>query len=194
MAHKKIRDFASQPLVARKSAVASGLKQYFNAVPCLVGHVAPRYTNNAKCVVCSAVDALAWQKRMYDERPADFRQMCRDKKLKNPVAYMLTGVRSRAAKRGIQFSITAADIQVPAECPCCTRPLQMRSGPAKQGPLPGSPSIDRIEGALGYVPGNVIVICWRCNELKRNATADELRTVLNWMESIHHKPALRLVA
>jgi len=46
-----------------------------------------------------------------------------------------------------------------------------------------SPSIDRIVPALGYVRGNVALLCWRCNNLKRDATAAELQKVVDWMKS-----------
>ncbi len=42
-------------------------------------------------------------------------------------------------------------------------------------------SVARFVPILGYVRGNVAIICWRCNNLKRDATADELQTVVNWM-------------
>jgi hypothetical protein len=194
MAHRKIFDFSEMPVVSRAEDRSDGLKRYFTRMPCPNGHVAPRYTNSCQCVVCSAQAALAWQKMMYCEQADDFRQMCRDKKLKNPIAYMLTGTRSRAKKRGIEFSITAADVQMPSNCPCCSRELQMRSGPAEKGPLPSSPSLERIDGTQGYVPGNVVVLCWRCNEIKRNASLTELQTIVRWLESAQPKPSLRLVS
>jgi hypothetical protein len=132
---------------------------------------------------------------MYCERADDFRQINRDKKLKNPLGYLLRGTRSRAKKRGIEFAITAADVQMVDNCPCCSRKLQMRTGPAVHGPLPSSPSLERVDGTRGYVPGNVVILCWRCNEIKRNATLDELRTIVSWLESRQPKPApLRLVS
>lgn len=195
MAHKKLPIFDEMPKVTRKEARAAGLKRYFTGAPCSKGHVAPVYVLSNNCVVCSAAAALAWQKQMYCERADDFRRMCRDKKLKNPVAYMLTGSRSRAMKRGIEFSITASDISLPEKCPCCAVSMQMRSGPAEKGPLPNSPSIDRLDPSKGYVAGNVAVICWRCNEIKRNATLSELKTVVAWLESLQPKAApLRLVS
>lgn len=46
-----------------------------------------------------------------------------------------------------------------------------------------SPSLDRIVPSLGYVVGNVALLCWRCNNLKRDSTASELMTVARWFES-----------
>lgn len=194
MAHKKAYDFSDMPLVSRSEARANGWKRYFNGIQCLNGHVAPRYSKNAACVVCSAAAVLAHQKLMYCERADEFRQMNRDKKLKNPLAYMLRGTRSRAKQRGIEFTITAADVRMAENCPCCSRKLQMRSGPAGHGPLPSSPSLERIDGTKGYIPGNVVILCWRCNEIKRNATLAELKTIVSWLENAQHKTPLRLVS
>lgn len=45
-----------------------------------------------------------------------------------------------------------------------------------------SPSIDRFDNALGYVKGNIRVISTRANLLKRDATVDEVRRLLAYME------------
>lgn len=46
-----------------------------------------------------------------------------------------------------------------------------------------SPSADRIKNDKGYTKDNVNFICWRCNNLKRDTTIEELQTVVNWLES-----------
>jgi hypothetical protein len=46
-----------------------------------------------------------------------------------------------------------------------------------------SPSLDRMVPELGYVKGNVSLICWRCNRIKGIATADDLERVAVWMRS-----------
>ncbi len=184
MAHKKPRIFIETPQISRADARARGLKRYFTGQSCAAGHVAPRYARNCKCVVCAADDALAHQKMMYAEHPDEFRQRVRDGQKRNPASYIFRGTKSRANKRGIEFSITLADVPVPQDCPCCGRELKLRTGPVQKGPSDASPSIDRINPTRGYVPGNVAVICWRCNELKRDASIAELRTILSWLESL----------
>ena len=44
-----------------------------------------------------------------------------------------------------------------------------------------TPSLDRINPKLGYVKGNVQVISWRANNIKRDATAEELRLVADFV-------------
>ena len=43
-----------------------------------------------------------------------------------------------------------------------------------EGHRDDSPSIDRMDSSIGYEVGNVRIISWRANLLKRNATAEEL--------------------
>lgn len=191
MSHKKTWDFSNVPLVSRQEARASGLKQYFTGEPCTAGHVAPRYTKFCKCVVCAAKDALAWQKRMYLNHGDEYRARRRSEKHADPIGTLIRVARARAKKKGLAFTITAIDVPLPAACPCCSQKMMPRTGAAKQGPTPQSPSIDRLDSAYGYVPGNVAVICWRCNELKRNATPDELRKILMWIEG-HEMAKIRL--
>jgi len=79
-----------------------------------------------------------------------------------------------AAKRrrrdGIPVTITAADIWVPVTCPVCGVTLTV--GVARSSD--SSPSIDRYDPALGYVPGNIMVICRGCNRRKQNHTGEQL--------------------
>lgn len=46
-----------------------------------------------------------------------------------------------------------------------------------------SASLDRRECEKGYVPGNVAVISYRANTIKSDATVDELKSIVKWMEA-----------
>jgi len=194
VAHKKAWDFTDAPLISRDQARAEGLNKFFTGQPCVKGHVAPRYVRMANCVVCSAEAALAWQKRMYLSDGDTIRIRHRESRLRHPVAYMVRDAKARARRKGQEFSITKDDLTMPSSCPCCGGKIAMRTGPAKRGPTPHSPSIDRLDSNFGYVPGNVAIICWRCNELKRNATADELRKILAWIEGTQKRGLSVVVA
>lgn len=84
------------------------------------------------------------------------------------------GARRRAKERGIPFSISAEDVVVPDKCPVLGLTLEI-SGGNHASEL--SPTLDRIENVLGYVKGNVLVISWRANRLKSNATIEELQLI-----------------
>lgn len=195
MAHKTVPANVIRPLISREDALASGLSRYFTAVSCLNGHIAEREVETRRCTRCRADACLNWQKRQYAQRADDFRADRRAYWNDNPEVKMFLGVRSRARKRGYECTITAKDIVIPENCPCCGVKLEVRNGPAKQGAIPTSPSLVRINPKRGYAPDNIAVICWRCNTLKNDASIAELKTVLTWMERMETRadPWLRLV-
>jgi hypothetical protein len=92
---------------------------------------------------------------------------------------MLARVRARAKANGIQFSLTREDIVIPSLCPILGIPF----GPLGRGKgaKSDSMSLDRIDPAKGYVPGNVQVISQKANRMKNDATAAELRLFAEWV-------------
>lgn len=85
------------------------------------------------------------------------------------------GAKKRAKENGVIFTLTLADIpQMPVVCPVLG--IRIRSND-KAGPLDTSPSLDRLRPALGYVPGNVRIICNRANRIRSDATAGELALI-----------------
>lgn len=45
-----------------------------------------------------------------------------------------------------------------------------------------APSVDRTNNNIGYVKGNIEIICWECNNSKHDGTIQELQTVIDWMK------------
>ena len=97
-----------------------------------------------------------------------------------PEAVMLKGARFRAKKEGLPFDLTVGDLSIPDTCPVLGTPMSHNWGTA--GHDGNSPSLDRIVPALGYVKGNVAVISLRANRMKSDASLDELRKLVQWME------------
>lgn len=96
------------------------------------------------------------------------------------VKHLLVQARNRAKKKGVPFSISKDDIEIPTHCPVFGVEMHIAEGKA----APNSPSLDRIVPELGYVPGNVAVISHRANMLKSNATIAELEAVVEWMKKV----------
>jgi len=46
------------------------------------------------------------------------------------------------------------------------------------------PSPDRIDPDRGYIKGNVIIVSWRANWLKSNATLDELQRMAEFYTAL----------
>lgn len=90
----------------------------------------------------------------------------------NCAKYLWRNARSRSRKYGIKFSITPDHIHVPERCPVFDIPLYISNTGKFHW---NSPSLDRINCKRGYIPSNIIVISWRANSIKRDATPKELQ-------------------
>lgn len=71
---------------------------------------------------------------------------------------------------------------IPSHCPILGIPVYQMTGNGGGGDH--SPSLDRIRGDLGYVPGNVIVISNRANRLKSDASIEELRSIASFYATL----------
>jgi hypothetical protein len=101
------------------------------------------------------------------------------------VNVLLSEARKRARKRVVPFAITADHVLIPDICPILGIPLVTNRVRARAD----SPSIDRIEPALGYVPGNVHVISFRANTMKSDASPAELLMLADWIyKTFGHDP------
>ncbi len=96
-------------------------------------------------------------------------------KEKDIVGHLLKEARRRAAKRGLEYMIGRDDLKYDGFCPVFGWRFQI--GPRG----PAMPTLDRIDSSRGYVPGNVMIISWRANLLKSNASLSEMENVLRYM-------------
>lgn len=94
---------------------------------------------------------------------------------------MFNNAKSRAKTRGIPFTIKFEDVYWPSCCPVFKTSFNFW-GSLRRGYSDWLPSFDRIDPKKGYVPGNVQIISARANRLKCDATVDELRRVVDYME------------
>ena len=97
--------------------------------------------------------------------------------------------RHRAKKLGIPFTITPADVKVPAKCPILKIPLVIGRGTKRVGEAASqdAASLDRIDPKRGYVPGNVQVVSMLANRMKQEATPAQLRAFANWVRRTQRK-------
>lgn len=106
----------------------------------------------------------------------------------NFAQHLILQSRARAKQRGLPHTITRTDISIPARCPL----LDIELKRAKNGkPNHGSPTLDRLIPARGYVPKNVWVISWRANALKNNGSLFELEAIARGFDA---KPLVLHVA
>lgn len=95
-----------------------------------------------------------------------------------PEHRLWTAARDRHRRRGIPFTLTLKDIHIPEYCPV----LGLRLEPGVDHFQSASPSLDRLNPDVGYVPGNVEVMSFRANALKKDASLEELKAVLQYMQ------------
>lgn len=102
--------------------------------------------------------------------------------LDNPEKYMCLQAKHHAKKLGVPFSISAADIHIPKTCPVLGIPLERYKN------RDNSPSLDRVICSLGYTPENIRVISGRANRLKSDASLEELRKIMEYIECSMPQP------
>jgi hypothetical protein len=96
----------------------------------------------------------------------------------DPFGYALQQLRRNAKKRGLEFSVTKENfLPLPTHCPVLNVELDY-SGAGTWN----AASIDRTDCSKGYIPGNVVIMSKRANMLKNDATAEELRKVVEYIE------------
>lgn len=84
--------------------------------------------------------------------------------------------KQRAKKKGLEFSLTPADIVIPALCPVLSVPFVFGQRHVH------NPSLDRKDNSLGYCSENVRVISYRANQIKNDANLEELRALVRYLE------------
>ena len=75
----------------------------------------------------------------------------------------------RSKEFGLDFNIDVSDIIIPEVCPL----LKCKLDSSSKKTLP---SLDRIDNSKGYIKGNVRVISFKANQMKSNASQEELMT------------------
>lgn len=91
---------------------------------------------------------------------------------------MVSSARCRARKQGIECDLSVDDLVMPERCPLLGIPLRV-------GGEDHAPTIDRLDPSRGYVKGNAWVISRRANQIKSNATLQELAEVVRqWAQMI----------
>lgn len=114
------------------------------------------------------------------EKTSEYNRRYREKHYDDLCRYQLwKNARTRAEKKGIEFALTMDDVVIPEACPVLGFELIHGHASGKDN----SPSIDRRDNSEGYTPANIQVISNRANRIKNDATIDELRRIITYMEN-----------
>jgi len=170
----------------RKQAKLDGNKLYFTNKICSNGHVSVRYVSTGNCKECNNM-------RIRDN-PGKHKQHVNKWLSKNPNYYpkrraanyalnLWSHAKYRAKERNLEFNITVSDVVIPKMCPVFGKPFVIPvSSRTSIKDSSFSPTIDRIDNSKGYTKDNSHVISRRANTLKRDATIEELKLIIKYME------------
>jgi hypothetical protein len=144
--------------------------------PCRKGHAPENKDAWGHCKVCR----VEYYHKDPEARKKREREAMRRRRARNMAEYLLGDLKRNAKKRGQEFKIKVADIlPLPILCPVLGIKINY-SGSEKDRNC--WPSVDRFDSRIGYLPGNVRVISYRANRMKGDATLDELKALIAWME------------
>lgn len=136
-----------------------------------------KHGKQAKCKECS--NALAKEHR---EKDLERYKLSSLKHRKRNVAYkMLKNAKSRAKAKGLECSISEEHIIIPDICPILEIAI-FSSRTGIPGPKDNSPTLDRIDNSIGYVPGNVQVISCKANQMKNNGSFEDIEKLYFFMK------------
>jgi hypothetical protein len=121
-----------------------------------------------------------WRSANMDRVRASGKKAAAKRRVEKPELTLFYGASHRAKKAGIEFDLTIEDVIIPDRCPLLGVKLKPGAGKAH----PNSPSLDKVDPSGGYTKGNVWVISYRANQIKNDATADELLLIGHTLKSI----------
>ncbi len=94
---------------------------------------------------------------------------------------MWQNAKKNARRKKVPFDLTpefVASLKVPEYCPVLG--IKIISQPSGEQRNDNTPSIDKFYPDLGYVEGNVQIISWKANALKRDGSPEEWEKIAEW--------------
>jgi hypothetical protein len=104
---------------------------------------------------------------------------------KGRLAVSFNNLRQKAKRKGIEVSVSLDYVRSIATdtCPVFGIKFDWEDWGEKDGIAKDtSPSLDRIDPTKGYIEGNIIFISTKANRIKNNASVEELKAVVQWLE------------
>lgn len=96
----------------------------------------------------------------------------------DPVSLRLSELKSNAKRRGIHFGLSKERMKTLLEeraCCCCGRTLDNPNDPLS------SREIDRVINSTGYTDSNSFALCFFCNRLKGDGTAEDFTRLIAYI-------------
>lgn len=139
---------------------------------------------------CSPLCAAEYRDKQPETKVARNNRLKKYNKL-FPERQWQSATKSSAKKRGIDFNISVEWFRTRIKkgvCELTGLPLHSSAGSLTKGRNFYSPSIDRIDNSIGYIPSNVRMVIWGVN-LSKNKFADKDLQALSLAMVLAHIPA-----
>lgn len=126
--------------------------------------------------------------RTWSAKNRDKRKVSADRYIRaHPIVVLVRGARTRSRHENVPFDLSPEDLVMPQVCPVLGIPLTHLGGKLSDD----KPSLDRVVPSLGYVRGNVVIISWRANRLKSDASLDDLLLLTEYIRNHNEHPPRR---
>lgn len=146
----------------------------------------------SECKECARDRNNEWHRHNGDRWHDRNRECTNAGRRRNPKAALLRAIRNRAKKAGLECTLTVDDLVIPEYCPVLGIKLSFGLGWGEGMALEKKDrraSVDRIDNALGYTPNNIVIVSFRANRLKSDATLAELRKLVGFYEQVKGRGA-----
>jgi hypothetical protein len=174
---------------------------HYDGKPCIRCGSTIRFIKHRSCVRCQrerwdiakARDPEQWRKNhtihmkrwraKNPKREKAMRLASENRRQQKPCA-RIGSLACGAIRRGVAAGLVCADLAALTEClmsgdyehcACCGKVLDYSRGKGVNK-RNDSPSLDRVDPREGYTIANTKIICWRCNDLKRDMLPEEVLT------------------
>jgi hypothetical protein len=119
---------------------------------------------------------------MKTEKQIRVYETCKKWRKVNQASLMYSRAKSRAIKKGIEFTIEKSDVVIPEVCPLLGV-LFTNTYLNPDDDYNHVPSLDRIDNSKGYIPGNIWVIAFQANRIKNTSSIQEMTIFCkNWLK------------
>ena len=177
---------------SRGIALQKNERYYFNGNLCIHEHLSPRLVTSSKCQIC-LVDRESKRRKSVTipiPRIKINSNLSKEKGVGTTVEGRLFEYAKRRAKsKSRKFDITIEDVVIPNQCPILGIKIIKQWGLSEQNnqSRANNPTLDRINSQKGYIKGNVEVISYRANILKKDGTSLEHMQIAKYIKKFSKK-------
>ena len=166
----------------------------YNGKPCIRGHKSARYAKGKGCIECQRErntrscaenkEARSLYQKEWKNKNREYANKRRNEyAIQNPIRIMLASAKAALKAKNVTYDLLESDITIPNKCPVLG--IELKRGEGER--TSNSPSLDRITPSLGYVKDNVLVVSWRANRIKADASVEELKLVSQFYSALEEQ-------